>query len=409
MEKNAVSGHESPLPSSLSTRLAGWSIRAQQYPVFGKTWFVYRMRSFRAPMILFALVLVVLAALVPKPPPGVDTLRFWLTFPAIWLVVASGLALGRGLAVLVRLRGWSPRREAAGIVCALLLGVLLAWSLTPFVRTGGQAANGQASPELEIEQARDNRLVNLAIWFPVLVWLAGPFDLAAYFRQRSLLREAALQAQAEHYKNQRNEVEMKLAVLASQVEPHFLFNTLSGVRAAMLSDPGRGIVMIDHLIDYLRSTIPQLRADRASTFITLGSQCDAVRAYLGVIAARMPRLSSQVECAPELRAAPIPPLMLISLVENAVKHGIEPKQGPARIRVTAACRELDGAKMLELSVADDGVGFSASSGSGIGLSNIRERLKHLYGGAAALELRALDAGGVVASIVLPLGETMEER
>lgn len=408
MEKDAPIDNESPLPSSLATRLGGWSHRAQQYPVFGKTWYGYRMRAFRAPMILFALMLAVLAALVPKPPSEVDPLFFWLTFPAIWVVVALGLALGRGLAVLVRARGWSPRREAAGIVCALLLGVLVAWSLTPFVRTGGQPVKGQAPTELAIEQARDNRLVNLAIWFPVLVWLAGPFDLAAYFRQRGLLREAALQAQAERYKHQRNEVEVKLAVLASQVEPHFLFNTLSGVRAAMLSDPDRGIVMIDHLIDYLRSTIPQLRADRASTFVSLGSQCDSVRAYLGVIEARMPRLQTEVACAPALRAALIPPLMLISLVENAVKHGIEPKKGPARIRVTAAAREVDGARMLELSVIDDGVGFSASSGSGIGLSNIRERLKHLYGGAAALELRTGEEGGVVASIVLPLLETMEE-
>jgi signal transduction histidine kinase len=405
MEKDAVNSSELPLPSGLAARVAGWSHRAQQYPVFSKTWYAYRLRSFRTPMILLALMLAVLAALVPKPPPGADTLRFWLTFPAIWLMIATALALGRGLAVLVRQRGWSPRREAAGIVCALLLGVLVAWSLSPFVRTGGQPSAGKATTELEIEQARDNRIVNLAIWFPVLVWLAGPFDLVAYFRQRSLLREASLQAQAEYYKNQRNEVEVRLAVLAGQVEPHFLFNTLSGVRAAMLSDPERGVVMIDHLIDYLRSTIPQLRADGASTFVTLGSQCDSVRAYLGVIQTRMPRLRTEVACPAELRTVLIPPLMLISLVENAVKHGIEPKKGPAHIRVTAA--RVEGG-MLELSVQDDGVGFSASSGSGIGLSNIRERLKHLYGGAAALNLRAADEGGVVASIVLPLRATMEE-
>ena len=403
MENNAVTKEELPLPPGQATRLGGWSARAQHYPVFSKTWYVFRLRSFGGPMLMFALVLVVAAALMPPPPPGTSVLFAWLTLPAIWVVVALALALGRGLAVLVRRRGWRPRREAAGIVCALLFGALAALSLTPYTRVVSPAAKGQTPTTQEIEQARETRLLNLAIWFPVLVWLAGPFDLAAYFRQRRLLREADLQAQAEHYKNQRNEVEVKLAVLAGQVEPHFLFNTLSGVRAAMLSDPERGVVMIDHLIDYLRSTIPQLRADGASTFVTLGSQCDSVRAYLGVIEARMPRLRTEVECAPALRAALMPPLMLISLVENAVKHGIEPKKGPARIRVTAACR--DG--MLELSVQDDGVGFSASSGSGIGLSNIRERLKHLYGGAAALHLRAGDDGGVVAGIVLPLRETIE--
>lgn len=409
MEKiaQAQAGSEVPLPPGMATRLAGWSARAHQYPIFSKTWFVYRMRSFRAPLIMFALVVLVLAALVPAPGPGANPVRFYLTFPALWLVVATALALGRGLAVLVHRRRWNPRREAAGIVCALLFGILVAWALTPFVRTGAQPAQGRTPTAQEMEEARENRLINLIVWLPVLVWLAGPFDLAAYFRQRGLLREAALQAQAEHYKNQRNEVETRLAVLASQVEPHFLFNTLSGVRAAMLSDPDRGIVMIDHLIDYLRSTIPQLRADRASPFVTLGAQLDSVRAYLGVIQARMPRLGVQVDCAPQLRDAAIPPLMLISLVENAVKHGIEPKKGPAMIRVAATRLDVDGAGMLELSVADDGAGFAAAAGSGIGLSNIRERLKHLYGGAATLSLRTGDTGGVVASIVLPLRSLME--
>jgi signal transduction histidine kinase len=407
MEKLARADSEHPLPAGLATTLGGWSARAQHYPIFSKTWYLYRLRSFAAPMLTFALVLVLAAALMPAPPPGTSVLLAWLTLPAIWLVVALALAVGRGLAVLVRQRGWSPRREAAGIVCALLFGTLVALSLTPFTRVVTANSPGQTTSAQEAERERVTRLLNLAIWFPVLAWLAGPFDLAAYFRQRRLLREAALQAQAEHYKHQRNEVEVKLAVLASQVEPHFLFNTLSGVRAAMLSDPERGIVMIDHLIDYLRSTIPQLRADRASTFVTLGSQCDSVRAYLGVVQARMPRLSAEVHCPPELRAALMPPLMLISLVENAVKHGIEPKKGPAHIRVSAASR--DEGRMLEVSVLDDGVGFSASSGSGIGLSNIRERLKHLYGGAAALHLRTGEEGGVVASIVLPLRETMEEE
>jgi sensor histidine kinase YesM len=401
-------GTENPLPHSMATRLAGWSARAHQYPIFSKTWFIYRMRSFRAPLIMLALVLLVLATVVPAPKPGPTFLRFYLTFPAIWLVVALALTLGRALAVLVYRCRWSAQREAAGVVCALLFGTLVALSLTPFVRTGGQPVQGRAPTASEIEEARENRLVNLIVWFPVLVWLAGPFDLVAYFRQRGLLREAALQAQAEHYKKQRNEVEAQLSVLASQVEPHFLFNTLSGVRAAMLSDPNRGIIMIDHLIDYLRSTIPQLRADRASKFVTLGSQLDSVQAYLGIIQARMPRLSVHVECAPVLRDASIPPLMLISLVENAVKHGIELKKGPALIRVAADCTDVEGTNMLELTVTDDGVGFASAAGSGIGLSNIRERLKHLYGGAAALSLHTGDTGGVVARIMLPLRAMMDE-
>ena len=401
MKENPQSrpGQERPLPHSMATKLAGWSALAHQYPIFSKTWFAYRMRSYLAPLAMMALVLLVLAIVATPPARGPYAMRFYFAFVAIWLAVALALSLGRALAVLVYMRKWQPRREAAGIACALLFGVLVALSLTPFARVGQQPVPGHVQTAQEIEEINKDRVVNLIIWFPVLVWLGGSFDLIAYFRQRGLRREAELQAQVEHYKHQRNEVEGQLSVLASQVEPHFLFNTLSGVRAAMLSDPARGIVMIDHLIDYLRSTIPQLRADRACTFVALGSQCDSVQAYLGIIQARMPRLHVSVECPPELRSAAIPPLMLISLVENAVKHGIEPKKGPARIRVTAARND---AGVLELTVADDGVGFAAAHGSGIGLSNIRERLKHLYDDAAALSLRAGDAGGVVASIVLPM-------
>lgn len=392
-------GEERPLPHSMATKLAGWSALAHQYPIFSKTWFVYRMRSYLAPLAMMALVLVVLAIVATPSAAGPYSIRFYFAFVAIWLAVALALSLGRALAVLVYLRKWQPRREAAAIICALLFGVLVALSLTPFARVAQEPAPGHVPTTKEIQEVREDRIINLIVWFPVLVWLGGSFDLVAYFRQRGLRREAELQAQVEHYKHQRNEVEGQLSVLASQVEPHFLFNTLSGVRAAMLSDPARGIVMIDHLIDYLRSTIPQLRADRACTYVALGSQLDSVQAYLGIIQARMPRLRACVECPPELRGAAIPPLMLITLVENAVKHGIEPKKGPALIRVTAVCSD---AGVLELSVADDGVGFAAASGSGIGLSNIRERLKHLYDDAAALSLRTGDAGGVVASIVLPM-------
>ena len=360
-------------------------------------------------MVMLALVLCVLAAFTGGPGPGRDHVRFYMVFPTMWVVVALALALGRGLGVLVYLRRWSPRREAAGVVCALLFGVLVALSLTPFLRLSDEPTRGRTQTAQEIEQSRESRIVNLIVWFPVLVWLAGPFDLRAYFRQRDLLRQAHVQAQVDRYKNERNEVEVQLSVLASQVEPHFLFNTLSGVRAAMLSDPARGIVMIDHLIDYLRSTIPQLRSDRSQTFVDLGSQLDSARAYLGIMQVRMPRLNIQVECPQELRSASIPPLMLISLVENAVKHGIELKKGPAQICITAARTSTGGAKFLELSVADDGVGFGASAGSGIGLSNIRERLKHLYAGQATLSLRAGEAGGVVASIVLPLHTLTTER
>jgi sensor histidine kinase YesM len=157
--------------------------------------------------------------------------------------------------------------------------------------------------------------------------------------------------------------------------------------------------MIDRLVEYLRAAIPRLRSDGAAE-ATIAGQFELARAYLGLMATRMPRLQFSVDAPVELREAHCPPLMLISLVENAVKHGVEPKIGPVRIDVTAA-RTDDG--RLAITVADDGVGFGGQPvGSGLGLANIRERLAQLYGQRADLTLRARPGGGVAATLTLPL-------
>jgi sensor histidine kinase YesM len=174
------------------------------------------------------------------------------------------------------------------------------------------------------------------------------------------------------------------------------------VRSAIATDPARASEMIDRLVDYLRAAIPRLRGDGGSAAATLAGQLDIVRAYLGLMAARMPRLAWTIEVAPELLTAPCPPLMLISLAENAVKHGAEPKIGPVHIDMRAL-RTADG--RLEITVADDGAGFAAaSSGGGLGLANIRERLQQMYGERAALSLKARPEGGVAATLTLPMDE-----
>ena len=209
--------------------------------------------------------------------------------------------------------------------------------------------------------------------------------------------QATETAEAESLKRQ--VVEARMAAMQAQVEPHFLFNTLAGVRAAIATDPARASEMVDRLADYLRAAIPRLRGGGVAQ-ATVQGQFDIVRAYLALMAARMPRLQPTLDLPDALRGAHCPPLMLISLAENAVRHGVEPKIGPARVTVSAR-RDADG--RLSLSVEDDGVGFGAdTAGSGIGLSNIRERLAALYGDAAALTLRAREGGGVTATLTLPL-------
>lgn len=387
MDKPALpdTTYEQPIPASLAGQLAGWSARAQLYPVFSRTWFTYRVRSFFWPMAIFTAFLLAVTCMLPASASGPAAM---LAMLAIWTMVLVALLLGRWLAVLVCRRGWSKRRELVGVVLALLIGMLIAGYISQFTR---------------VQNNPSERLINFIVWTFVLLWLGGGGDLIAYLRQRRRLQDAQLLEQMEQYKDERNQVAMRLSLLASQVEPHFLFNTLSGVRAAILSDPARGVAIIDHLVDYLRATIPQIRNEGAHLLVALGSQLDAVSAYLGVIHTRLPRLAFRVDCADDLRHCAVPPLMLISLVENAVKHGIEPKKGPVSIVVSVARRQAGGREQLVLAVADDGVGFGgSSSGSGIGLSNIRERLRHLYGDQAALTLTTREQGGLEACICLPL-------
>jgi signal transduction histidine kinase len=234
-------------------------------------------------------------------------------------------------------------------------------------------------------------------------WLGGITDLVAFVRQRGKLDDVLRDQALRRADAARAEAELRLSVLAAQVEPHFLFNTLASVRSAIVTDQARAAAIVDHLADYLRATIPQMRHEAASGSVPLARQLDAARAYLALMHERMPRLEFAVEAEPGLDAAQVPPLMLISLVENAVKHGVEPKAGPARITVTARRAEGAGGPLLELEVRDDGVGFgSATSGAGIGLANIQERLAGLYGREASLTLKALPESGVAAILRLPL-------
>ena len=187
----------------------------------------------------------------------------------------------------------------------------------------------------------------------------------------------------------------RLRLLQAQVEPHFLFNTLSNVRRLGQTDATAGRAMLGQLTRYLRAALPRMRADDG----TLAEEIDLVSAYLGVQKIRMgDRLQVSIDAPSALLSARVPPMMLATLVENAIKHGVGPLAEGGSIRVSA--ESAPGA--LVLTVADSGRGFRAESGSGVGLANVRARLAALYGERAQLELRTNTPRGVVASIRLPL-------
>lgn len=187
----------------------------------------------------------------------------------------------------------------------------------------------------------------------------------------------------------------KLTLLHAQVEPHFLYNTLASAQYLTRTDPARADEMLGHLIVYLRHSLP--RTDDALS--TLGDELDRSRAYLEILRIRMgDRLAVQIDVAKELLATPMPPMMLQTLVENAVKHGLEPKQGGGTIWLLGRAQ----GNSVAVTVADDGRGFGeSSSGTGIGLKNVRERLRLLYGTAASLSIVANFPQGVAATLNVP--------
>jgi sensor histidine kinase YesM len=194
---------------------------------------------------------------------------------------------------------------------------------------------------------------------------------------------------------ERRVLEAQIAALQAQVEPHFLFNTLALIGQLIETDPPQATRIHGHLIQYLRSALPQMREHGGST---LGRQVELARAYLAIMQARMQnRLKVDIAVPPALADAPFPPMMLQSLVENAIKHGLEPQAAGGTITIDARAAGT----VLQVDVADDGIGLDPYADDGVGLANIRERLQLLFGGAARLTIESLPQGGTRASICVP--------
>jgi sensor histidine kinase YesM len=222
--------------------------------------------------------------------------------------------------------------------------------------------------------------------------------LAAVFVVSTLERLAAARASAE--RAQRVAAEAQLRLLQSQLEPHMLFNTLANLRVLIGVDAARAQAMLDHLNAYLRATLGASRALQHP----LADEFSRLADYLALMAVRMgPRLQVRLDLPAELAALPVPPLLLQPLVENSIKHALEPQVEGGRIDITA--RRIG--QQLVLTVHDTGAGPGAAAtgtGSGFGLAQVRERLATVYGGSASLTLQAAGdtEGGTLATLRLPL-------
>ncbi|MEX2199633.1 MAG: histidine kinase [Burkholderiales bacterium] len=217
-----------------------------------------------------------------------------------------------------------------------------------------------------------------------------------------VLRRQAAQAAAQVHESELQRVELdrrmteaRLQALRSQIEPHFLFNTLANVQELYRTDPGRGRRMLASFVAYLRTALPRMRHDET----TLAHEVDLARTYLDVLQVRMgERLKVRFDIPRELSGLAFPPLALSTLTENAIKHGLNPLPEGGAIDIQAR-RE---GRQLKVGVTDTGAGLRASGGPGGGIANLRARLTALYGGEASLALEANAPRGIRATITVPI-------
>jgi sensor histidine kinase YesM len=310
----------------------------------------------------------------------------WIFFNTYLDLLVTALCVGYTSMLLytvaTNLRGAPLPREALQVF-SIVLGSVLGTILAGVVK-------GRSFSMMFTE-----RLSGVAISMGLGIGFGCVVFAAILLRERHARDQARIHlAESERHRLEKNMLEAKLAVMQAQVEPHFLFNTLANVQHLVATDPKSAARMLDSLIKYLRAALPQMR--EAAT--NLGRELDMARAFLEIQRVRMgSRLDYAIEVPDDLKCRDFPPMMLISLVENAVKHGVDPCCDSGRIVIRA--EEANG--RLRVCVTDTGEGIVPKKGGGVGLSNIRERLKALYGSGARLVLEENAPHGVVASIEVP--------
>jgi len=341
-----------------------------------------------AAVFYFCLVIVVGRKLVDLQYEGVDewimsALRFLRQNLISGLMLLATIALADGVAT-----AYGMRRRHAMITGALLVLAGSALAVVLRIWVYGPSPGDFA-----------DHTYRAGVW---LTWaLLGSLAYALFYltredeQQRDLLCDAerAQQALAALM------LQARLSALQAQIEPHFLFNTLANVRRLYETAPSRGREMLGCLIDYLRAALPSMRSSSS----TLGRELDLARSFLTILQMRMgDRLQFSITADAGLLGMAMPPMVLPTLLENAIKHGLGPLPEGGRIDIRA---RRDGAAM-EVEVRDTGAGFTAAKGSGVGLANTRSRLAGLYGPRASLQLSAGSPRGVVATLRLPLEDVV---
>lgn len=323
-------------------------------------------------------------------------------------MMVVGICAGPLAAARLRARKWPMRRERVGVIATVILGVATAsvcqWLgnryVNPFELPQASVTRGSATNYLVRLHAIASSPLSLLTRYVILLLLGGGFALPSYLAEQRRRIEEARDREFGELQLQKRETDLRLLVLQAQIEPHFLFNTLASLRSLLRQDVDRAEAMIDALVEHLRAAMPVFRESKQPS--TLSDQLRICRSYLELMRVRLPdRLTYTIDVPDTIRSAAFPPLVLLTLVENAVKHGIEPKPGQGLIGIDARRERRADGLYISLRVTDNGAGVSAGLGRGVGLSNIRAQLALKYGDRAALSLMSGAGGGAVAAVDIP--------
>ncbi len=371
--------------------------RYLNFPTFSWSWCVQRSRLFVPLALAYGLGIATWHA------TGMNDWANWLGL-ALRACAAALLAVGAGplMAALIRRAGLPARLEQVLVLLAILAGLFITFAAARW-------ADAHHSMLMEMGKSHTmpvpmvfsviSELLSLTLSGSSLILIigGGGFAIVSYLTERRRFADYASRRELDEVRKQRDEAELRLSVLQAQVEPHFLFNTLASVRSLVATDPPRAAATIDAMADYFRSTLPSLDASGERS-ATLGRQVDICTRYLDLMNIRSDgRIRIDVQVDPAAREVFFPPLILLTLVENAVKHGVAPKPGPVTVAIHARLDEEGG---LEVAVDDDGAGLSPGESHGVGLANVRAQLRSLFGGAAALSIAARPQGGTRARITI---------
>jgi sensor histidine kinase YesM len=331
----------------------------------------------------FGMVFFVFGALTDRRQANIDALAFYILisnaigYAIHWLYRLGTVA---GLEALARRHGYVTRvvYYSAVPIVGVVAGFAIATALT------GASFGAWLS--------RPDAVASIVI---TSVVISTVLSVIFFWRERSATAEAEVAREREKRERiERESLAANLRALQAQIEPHFLFNTLANVSSLIDSDKAEAKRMLESFIRFLRAS---LAATREQT-TTLGAEAELIASYLEVLRVRMgERLAYTIDVPSGLRGFTLPPMLLQPVVENAIRHGLEPKVqgGEVRMLVTRA------GDQVAVEIADTGVGFAPTTRGGVGLSNLRERLKLLYGDRASLSVVDTTGGGTTVRVLLP--------